>query len=98
MNLTKYLNESKKWTGKEKSVAQEIKIWSDSLKWASEQVIDAEFDNALKSLESVKKMSGKLITMVRNLKKESSSSPNKTKKKAAIKKRTQTYNQIVGQM
>jgi hypothetical protein len=51
-------------------VAQEIKIWADSLKWASEQTNQGNYENAIKSLESVKKMSGRLITMVKKLQKD----------------------------
>lgn len=67
--VEKYTREAKKFTGSEYPVSQEIKIWADSLAWAADQVKQGEFDNALKSLEQIKKVSGKLITMVKTLKK-----------------------------
>lgn len=50
--------------------AQEIQIWADSLKWAAEQTNQGNYENAIKSLEQIKKMSGRLITMVKKLQKD----------------------------
>jgi hypothetical protein len=68
--IDKYIGEAKQYTGAEQMLAKEIMIWSDSLKWAAEQLKKAEYDNTLKSLKSTKHAVNMLFSDVKKMQKE----------------------------
>jgi len=70
--VEKYIGEARqKWTGNENKVATEIEIWKDTMKFAAEQVRKAEFDNAIDALDKLNRVTGRLLTATKNLKKAS---------------------------
>ena len=71
-NIEKYLGEARqKWTGNENQVATEIETWKDTMQYAAEQIRKAEFDKAIDALDKVNRVTGKLLTATKNLKKAS---------------------------
>lgn len=61
-------------------VLREITIWFDSMKFAHDQLKQGNYDNALKTLDTQKRISGRLHTAVKNLKQDAEKGVTKKRK------------------